>query len=169
VGELLIGGAQLASGYLGQTELTAQRFPILGGERWYRSGDLALQDEAGRYHCLGRIDNQVKVLGYRVELEEIDAHLRQAANVDLVGSVAWPVVDGMARGIVSFVAKESVDAEAITIAMQTHIPSYMVPQRVIALEHLPLNPSGKVDRRALLQYLEREVAQADAPIILRAA
>lgn len=169
VGELLIGGAQLASGYLGQTKLTAQRFPILGGERWYRSGDLALRDETGRFHCLGRIDNQVKVLGYRVELEEIDAHLRQAANVDLVGSVAWPVVDGMARGIVSFVAKESVNAEAITIAMQTHIPSYMVPQRVIALEHLPLNPSGKVDRRALLQYLEREVAQADAPIILRAA
>lgn len=163
VGELLIGGEQLAVGYLGQAELTAQRFPVLGDERWYRSGDLAVQDKAGRFHCLGRIDNQVKVLGYRVELEEVDAHLRQVANVDLVGSVAWPVVDGMARGIVSFIGRESVDAEAITTAMLARIPSYMVPQRVIALEHLPLNASGKVDRRALVQHLERSDSEAGAP------
>ena len=152
-GELLIGGVQLAAGYLGQTELTAQRFPIINDERWYRSGDLALQDKDGRYHCLGRIDNQVKVLGYRVELEEIDAHLRRVVGAALVGSVAWPVLDGMARGIVSFVGAISVEAEAIKKELVQHIPSYMIPHRIIALEHMPLNASGKVDRNALLNFL----------------
>jgi amino acid adenylation domain-containing protein len=136
-GELLIGGVQLAAGYLGQTELTAQRFPIINEERWYRSGDLALQDKDGRYHCLGRIDNQVKVLGYRVELEEIDAHLRRVVGAALVGSVAWPVLDGMARGIVSFVGAISVEAEAIKQELVQHIPSYMIPHRIIALKHMP--------------------------------
>lgn len=69
-GELAVAGPQLASGYFHAPELTAKRFPLIGGKRWYLTGDLAYQDADGRFHHLGRIDNQVKVNGYRIELEE---------------------------------------------------------------------------------------------------
>ena len=157
-GELLIAGCQLADGYLGAAELTARRFPTLNGKRWYRTGDLALRDADGEFYCLGRIDNQVKVMGYRVELEEIDAHLRTVTGADIVGSIAWPVDNGAARGIVSFVHAHSIDAEQVIEALKERIPSYMVPSRVIALKEMPLSSNGKVNRHALRQLLEGSAA-----------
>ena len=156
-GELAIGGVQLALGYLDAPELTAQRFPQHGGTRWYRTGDLAVCDAQGVFHCLGRIDNQVKIMGYRVELEEIEAHLRSASGVELVAAVAWPVANGIAKGSVGFVgvsASQSVDQAAVITRMKQSLPAYMVPNRIIALEAMPLNTSGKVDRRALLAQLQ---------------
>ncbi|WP_313950737.1 amino acid adenylation domain-containing protein [Accumulibacter sp.] len=157
-GELAIAGVQLADGYLGAPELTASRFPVIDGKRWYLTGDVAIRDAAGSFHCLGRIDNQVKVLGYRVELEEIDAHLRHVTCADVVGSVAWPLVDGMARGIVSFVGLRTIDAARVISELKAKIPPYMVPSRVLALESMPLNQSGKVDRRALHLLLDAGTA-----------
>ena len=157
-GELLIAGKQLADGYLEAPELNAARFPTLNGKRWYRTGDLALRDTAGRFHCLGRIDNQVKVLGYRVELEEIDAHLRVVSGADVVGSVAWPLADGMASGIVSFVDASAIAAERIIDLLKTRVPPYMLPNRIIFLKKMPLNPNGKVDRGTLRQLLEDAAA-----------
>ncbi|MDL2358492.1 MAG: amino acid adenylation domain-containing protein [Pseudomonadota bacterium] len=157
-GELVIAGEQLADAYLGAAELTAARFPTFAGKRWYRTGDLALRDATGSFHCLGRIDNQVKVLGYRVELEEIDAHLRVATGADVVGAVAWPLADGMARGIVAFVGASTIDADTVINALRSRIPAYMLPNRIIALATMPLNGSGKVDRRALRQLLEDAAA-----------
>ena len=157
-GELLIAGKQLASGYLEASELTALRFPSLNDKRWYRTGDLAQRDAAGDFYCLGRIDNQVKVMGYRVELEEIDAHLRVVSGTDIVGSIAWPLAEGGARGIVSFVSASVIDSEQIIDALKTRIPSYMLPNRVIALEEMPLNSNGKVNRHALRQLLEGSAA-----------
>jgi amino acid adenylation domain-containing protein len=156
-GELAIGGVQLALGYLDAPELTAQRFPQHGSARWYRTGDLAVCDDQGVFHCLGRIDNQVKIMGYRVELEEIEAHLRAASGVELVAAIAWPVADGIAKGSVGFVganAGQSIDQAAVTTRMKQSLPAYMVPNRIIALEAMPLNTSGKVDRRALLAQLQ---------------
>ena len=161
LGELAIGGVQLALGYLDASELTAQRFPQLGGKRWYRTGDLAVCDADGVFHCLGRIDNQVKIMGYRVELEEIEAHLRSASGVDLVAAVAWPVVDGIAKGSVGFVGfstTQSVDQAAVITRMRRSLPAYMVPNRIVGLESMPLNTSGKVDRSALLAWLKNGTA-----------
>lgn len=155
-GELVIAGVQLAAGYFGSPELTAVRFPVIDGKQWYRTGDLALRDALGRFHCLGRLDNQVKVLGHRIELEEIDAHLRFVSGVDLVSSVAWPLVDGMARGVVAFVGASSINPETIVGLLKARIPAYMVPNRVITMQAMPLNTSGKVDRKALVQLLERD-------------
>jgi amino acid adenylation domain-containing protein len=152
-GELLLAGAQLAAGYLGKPELTAQRFPIIDGKRCYRTGDHALRDAAGRIHCLGRIDNQVKILGHRIELDEIDTHLRSASGIDMVSSVAWPLLQGTAHGIVAFVGAEDIDHGALLGALKARLPAYMVPHRVLALPALPLNPSGKVDRQALQRLL----------------
>jgi len=153
-GELVIAGAQLAEGYLNAPELTAARFPTLAGQRWYRTGDLALRDPAGHLHCLARMDNQVKVLGYRVELEEIDAHVRAVTGADVVGTIAWPVVEGMARSVVCFVGALTLDPEAVIQALKLRLPPYMIPNQVIALEAMPLNTSGKVDRQALRHRLE---------------
>lgn len=155
-GELVIAGDQVADGYLGADELTASRFPTLDGKRWYRTGDLAQRDATGCFHCLGRIDNQVKVLGHRVELEEIDAHLRIVSGADVVGSIAWPQANGMASGIVSFVGASAIDAESVIDELKHRLPPYMLPRRVIALERMPLNSSGKVDRRELHQLLDKE-------------
>lgn len=156
VGELLIAGEQLAVGYLGNEELTATRFVIRNGKRWYRTGDIAMRDASGSFHCFGRMDNQVKILGYRVELEEIDAHLRIATGVDLVGAVAWPLVDGMGRGIVCFVGVPEINPEPIINELKNRIPAYMVPNRIIALQNIPLSGSGKVDRQALRKLLEHD-------------
>jgi non-ribosomal peptide synthetase component F len=153
-GELAIGGVQLAQGYLGEPNLTIQKFPLLNGKRWYLTGDFAVRDPSGVFHCLGRIDNQVKVSGYRIELEEIDAALRLVSGRDLVGTVAWPIVDGAAKGIIGFIAGSPMDQTELTLGLKQKLPPYMVPNRVIALENIPLNSSGKVDRRALAELLK---------------
>lgn len=154
VGELAVAGPQLATGYLDDVALTAQRFVTQGGKRWYRTGDLAVRDGAGRMHCLGRVDHQVKVRGHRVELEEVDAHLRQVLDTALVATLAWPLVDGAAQGLVAFVAGQPVDEAATVCALQSRLPPYMVPARILAVEDMPLNASGKVDRQALRQRLQ---------------
>jgi D-alanine--poly(phosphoribitol) ligase subunit 1 len=153
-GELALGGVQLARGYLGAPELTAQKFALYNAKRWYLTGDYALRDAAGDFHYLGRLDNQIKVLGHRVELEEIDAALRLVSGRDLVSSVAWPIVDGMAKGIVGFIAGPEVEQAKVLAALRQTLQPYMVPQRVMALQNMPLNASGKVDRKALTALLQ---------------
>lgn len=158
VGELAIAGPQLADGYIGAPELTARKFPTLSGKRLYLTGDLAMRDASGIFHCLGRKDNQVKVLGHRIELEEIEAHLRMVAEVNLVGAIAWPVVDGSPRGVVAFVGGDKFDPLQIRQALAARLPVYMLPGRIVNLPDMPLNHNGKVDRHALVNILEREAA-----------
>lgn len=154
-GELALAGIQLAIGYLDAPELTNARFPTFQGKRWYLTGDRAMRDSTGTFHWLGRIDNQIKVLGHRVELEEIDAHLRVVADVDMAATVAWPLADGTAQGLVAFVGAKSIDDAQIITALKARLPHYMIPSRIFPLENMPLNPSGKVDRKALRQLLEK--------------
>jgi acyl-coenzyme A synthetase/AMP-(fatty) acid ligase len=155
-GELGIGGPQLAIGYLDAPALTAQRFPTRAGTRWYLTGDRVVRDASGTLHYLGRVDNQLKLLGYRIELEEIEAHLRIVASADLVGAVGWPVDGDTTRGVVAFVAGDTVDTAQVRRDLARRLPAYMVPSRVVALPDMPLNRNGKVDRRALLDRLETE-------------
>jgi len=154
-GELVIAGQQLAQQYLGLPVLTQARFPTLHGKRWYRTGDLAFQDPSGGFHCLGRVDHQIKLLGYRVELEEIEAHLRAVSQIELVAAVPWPIENGSPTGIVGFVSAPSVDAQCIIARLRTRIPPYMVPKSIIAVQTMPRNASGKVDRQALKHLLEQ--------------
>jgi D-alanine--poly(phosphoribitol) ligase subunit 1 len=87
-GELAVAGPQLAAGYLDQPELTAARFPMIDGTRWYLTGDKAYQDSDGRMHHLGRVDDQIKVRGHRVELGDVASHLRQVCGTELAAAVA---------------------------------------------------------------------------------
>jgi acyl-CoA synthetase (AMP-forming)/AMP-acid ligase II len=127
---------------------------MLAGQRWYRTGDLAYQDSTGTFHHLGRIDNQVKILGNRVELEEIEAHLREVVGTDLVAAVAWPVADLRATGVVAFHCNPGVTRDEVRDGMKKRVPDYMVPQRVHQLGALPLGSSGKIDRKALIRMLD---------------
>lgn len=152
-GELALSGIQLAQGYYHDTARTQDRFPTLRGERWYLTGDAALMDEHGVLHHCGRIDNQVKVLGYRVELEDIEAHLRSVAMGAHVAAIAWPMLDGNAAGIVGFVTPDAPAADALKAQLRTRLPSYMVPGQIRVIETIPLTPNGKVDRKQLLALL----------------
>lgn len=153
-GELAIAGAQLTVGYLGAPELTAESFPVIAGKRWYLTGDIAMRDASGIYHHLGRADNQIKIQGHRVELEDIEAHVRTVAGTDQVAAVAWPVEDGVARAIVCFVAQSELPVSRIREALRTRLPPYMVPAAIRDIAALPLNANGKLDRRALIARLE---------------
>jgi D-alanine--poly(phosphoribitol) ligase subunit 1 len=161
VGELAIAGKQLAVGYLGAPELTAERFPTIRGKRWYLSGDLAMRDESGVFHHLGRADNQIKIYGHRVELEDIEAHMRTVSGTSEVAAVAWPVEEGVARAIVGFVAQGRLPVDRLREALRVRLPSYMVPAAIHALASLPRNASGKLDRRALLDRLAAGKASGD--------
>jgi D-alanine--poly(phosphoribitol) ligase subunit 1 len=152
-GELVVSTRQAARGYFDDLELTASRFPTLNGERWYRTGDLAFEDASGTFHHLGRIDNQVKILGNRVELEEVEAHLRKILGTDMVAAVAWPLVDSRATGIVAFHCAPGVTRDAARDEMKKRVPDYMVPQRIHYLDALPLGATGKIDRKALVRML----------------
>jgi amino acid adenylation domain-containing protein len=153
-GEIALSGAQLADGYFGQPDLTESRFPMIDGQRWYLTGDLGVEDDKGVFHHLGRIDNQVKVQGNRIELEEIEMHLRAASGSDHVAAVAWPLVDGAAKGIVGFSTDAKTGEEAIKDHLRHHLPGYMIPSAIHAVHDLPLNGNGKVDRKALLALLD---------------
>ena len=157
-GELALAGAQLAIGY-DDEELTARRFPTLahpvhGQGRWYLTGDLACEDQDGYLHHLGRLDHQVKVVGHRVELEEVETHLGAVSGSQAV-VVPWPVQDGVASGLVAFLVQGGWDGPAVQGAMSARVPSYMVPKRLVALPSLPVAPNGKLDRKALARLLEQ--------------
>lgn len=154
-GELAFAGTQVASGYFRDAAQTAARFRPLDGKIWYLTGDLAYEDGQGLYHHLGRTDNQVKVNGYRVELEEVEAHLRAICGTDSVAVVAWPMEHGTASGLVAFVSGVEAGAGEIRDGMKARVPVYMVPSRVVALPALPANANGKCDRKALAGLLDR--------------
>ncbi len=164
VGELAIAGRQLALGYLDAPALTAERFPTIGGQRWYLTGDLAMQDASGSFHHLGRFDNQIKIHGHRVELEEIEAHMRAVAGATQVAAVAWPIEDGVARAIVGFVVVGALPAGRIREALRRRLPAHMVPNVIHELAAMPLNTTGKLDRQALIARLEAGLARGDANI-----
>ena len=165
-GELCFAGDQIAAGYWRRPEESTARFcrlPDTDGT-WYRTGDLAREDERGCLHFLGRIDEQVKVRGFRVELQEIDHVVRAAAGIDQVASVAWPVRNGSADGVVAFVAgTPATGPDSILAHCRTRLPDYMVPSQIRSVPEIPLTANGKTDRRGLITLLEQEDARCRKP------
>ncbi|MEH1791282.1 amino acid adenylation domain-containing protein [Nostoc sp.] len=164
-GELHIGGAGLARGYLNRPELTQEKFipnPFgrsrgageqgsRGGERLYKTGDLARYLPDGNIEYLGRIDNQVKIRGFRIELGEIEAVLSQHPHVQASYVIAREDNRGDKR-LVAYIVPQPQVTPTISVLrsfLKEKLPEYMVPSAIVILESLPLTPNGKIDRRAL--------------------
>jgi amino acid adenylation domain-containing protein len=155
-GELLLGGIGLARGYLNREELTAERFRELTfaqtpATRVYRTGDRARWTSDGQLEYLGRIDNQVKLRGVRVEPDELAHALRAQDSID--DAVAIVSGEGAAGRLVAYVVgaagRSRPDVQALQAALASSLPSALQPSAIVLLDALPLTPNGKVDRRAL--------------------
>jgi amino acid adenylation domain-containing protein len=153
-GELYVGGAGVARGYLGRPALTAERFiaDAFGeepGARLYRTGDMARWLPGGRLEFLGRADFQVKIRGYRIELGEIEARLGSHPAVRDAVVVARAAGTVEHQLIAYWVGDPGLDPNVLRAHLAAALPAYMVPAAYVRLETLQLTPSGKVDRRAL--------------------
>jgi amino acid adenylation domain-containing protein len=166
-GEVYIGGAGVARGYLGQPELTKERFvpdPFSSavGARLYRTGDRARFLPDGNLLFLGRIDFQVKVRGYRIELGEIEAAL--TAHVGIKDAVVLAQDDGFGnKRLVAYVVPRPMEGPnhaEMAAWLEQRLPEYMVPSSFVLLDALPLTPNGKIDRKAL-PALEQRTIEAD--------
>jgi acyl-CoA synthetase (AMP-forming)/AMP-acid ligase II/acyl carrier protein len=152
-GELHIGGVAIARGYHNRPEMTADKFipnPYgEGGERLYKTGDLARYREDGEIEFLGRIDNQVKVRGFRIELGEIEAVLSEHEKVKDVVVVVREEAGGDKRLVGYVVGEGEVGGGELRRYLSERLPEYMVPNVIVVLEQTPLLPNGKVNRAAL--------------------
>jgi D-alanine--poly(phosphoribitol) ligase subunit 1 len=161
-GELLIGGPQVADGYLSPDEAGNSRFfsktyPGCRSQRWYRSGDAARESTAHGVLFQGRIDTQVKIRGSRIELGEVEHVVQQVSHTALCAVVAWPLDEaGRPVGLVAFVTDSRVDVAQIQHACRECLPAYAVPHRILAIDTFPLNANGKIDRKALAGFCVRE-------------
>jgi amino acid adenylation domain-containing protein len=154
-GQLYIGGAGLASGYLNREELTRLRFvehPFRKGARLYATGDRVRRTDAGNYVYVDRLDNQVKIRGFRVELGEVEARLRQHPAISDAAVVLQK--RGVEQGsLVGFVVADKGAATAAELRnhLAAALSSYMIPSHLVITPRLPTMPSGKIDRRALAE------------------
>ncbi|WP_199609981.1 non-ribosomal peptide synthetase [Flocculibacter collagenilyticus] len=175
-GELVLSGHALAQGYLGRSELTAEKFTTLhirhddGKQQTitiYRTGDLVKQDEAQQLIYLGRMDDQVKIRGYRIELGEIEAKMRTLPMVEDV-VVAVQTLNGQ-QALIGYVIPAKADGEYleqdILAALSKELPEYMLPTVIMQIDAIPLTPNGKVNKRGLpapkLQTQQAYIAPAN--------
>ncbi len=153
-GELCIKGPNVGAGYYNDNERTEKSFiqnPLNSAykEIVYKSGDLVQVDEAGRLHFKGRVDNQIKHMGYRIELEEIESMLNTLYYVNEAAVIYERINDSFGQ-IVSFVSTSVTMTENQVIAdLKQLVPDYMVPRKLFVMEYLPKNKNGKIDRVAL--------------------
>jgi len=153
-GELFLSGAGLARGYRGRPDLTAERFvelPAVPGERLYRTGDLARYRPDGAILCLGRVDNDEKIRGYRVAVEEIEGALAAHSRIASAAVRSWPDSSGE-RALAAYLVSGGADVPdraELRAHLAQSLPDYMIPAHFEFLDALPMTPNRKIDRKAL--------------------
>ncbi|WP_133054858.1 non-ribosomal peptide synthetase, partial [Niastella populi] len=151
-GEILIGGDQVARGYLNRSDLTQERFianPFKEGGRLYKTGDLGRWLADGSIEFIGRKDDQVKIKGYRIEPGEIEYALSEYDKIDQVVVLARENEVGEKALVAYLTSKEQLNTSALRAYLGTTLPEYMFPAYFVQLEELPLTPNGKIDKKAL--------------------
>ncbi|HEX7956271.1 MAG TPA: phosphopantetheine-binding protein, partial [Pyrinomonadaceae bacterium] len=153
-GEIYVGGEGVARGYLKRPDLTAEKFvphPFAAepGARLYKSGDVARYQPDGQVEFLGRVDQQIKIRGYRLEPGEVEAAIKRMPGVREAVVVAREDVPGEKRLLAYFTAESDVSVNELRRHVKECLPEHMIPSAFVWLEALPLTPSGKVDRRVL--------------------
>jgi amino acid adenylation domain-containing protein len=166
-GELYLGGVAVARGYLGAPELTARRFPSdpfspAAGARMYATGDLVRRRPGGELSFLGRVDEQIKINGYRIEPAEVEAALRGLPGVRAAAVVAHRPDPDAPQTLVGYVVGGGGGA-AVLAALGEHLPDYLVPAEIITVDQLPVDANGKVNRAALRAGALPASASADPP------
>ncbi|WP_308722804.1 non-ribosomal peptide synthetase [Paenibacillus polysaccharolyticus] len=171
IGELYISGVGVGIGYLGKTELTRDRFiqnPFVIDELMYKTGDLAKLLPDGNFMYMGRLDDQVKVRGHRIELGEVEYHLNQ--NIYIKESAAFVELDAIGGFELKacVVLEDSDDSrfmKKITEELRTRLPLYMVPDRVFVVEEIPYTMNGKVDKKSIVEIIEANSHVIDTPLV----
>jgi acyl-CoA synthetase (AMP-forming)/AMP-acid ligase II len=151
-GELCLTGSQITLGYWKNEWKNSEAFFTNDGKKYYRTGDMCICDEEGDYFYTGRIDFQVKINGFRVELNEIEYHARTFLKSHAIVAHACQNEIGGAQ-IFLFVENFSKNFDELTHYLKTKLPSYMIPSKTFNLELFPLNSNGKVDRKALIKMI----------------
>jgi amino acid adenylation domain-containing protein len=169
-GELLMTGPQLSLGYWQDQAKTRQAFVQVAGKNgtYYRTGDRVRRTAVNKpLLYLGRLDNQIKVRGYRVELGEVEAGIRKISGLEGVVALGWPRMESGADGIAVFLETDSFDTKALMSQLKGKLPVYMLPRNVLVLQRFPLNANGKYDRKALQLILENTLGsdQPRTPIL----
>ena len=157
VGELLMSGPQCTAGYWRNAEATERSYVRLPQRDrvYYRTGDRVRRpSNGGPMTYVGRADHQIKILGHRVELGEIESRLREEPGVEAAVAVGWPLTAAGPAGIVAFLTGHDLDGGAIRARLKTKLQEYAVPRAIHVLPDLPQNANGKVDRKALLDLLQ---------------
>jgi acyl-CoA synthetase (AMP-forming)/AMP-acid ligase II len=152
-----MAGPQVSLGYWHDPDKTAQSFIVPPGEKstFYRTGDRVRRPVAnGPLQFLGRLDDQIKVQGYRVQLQEVEALIKQEAGVDLAVAVGWPIRAGAAAGIEAFITSAATDIDSLRERLKARLPHYAVPRKIHVIDSWPLNSNSKIDRGQLLKLLE---------------
>ena len=155
-GELCLKGSQVINGYFNDKENTDRSFiqiPGKGNKLWYKTGDLIIE-ENGNLFFLGRLDNEVKVSGFRVNLQEIDYIIMRTSGSEFVASVSYSKANDGVNKLFSFVCpaqNKSVSEPEIINNCKEKLPWYMIPEKVFIIEEMPLNKNGKIDKRKLIE------------------
>ncbi|MCP5046968.1 MAG: amino acid adenylation domain-containing protein, partial [bacterium] len=166
VGELCVGGDGVAVGYLNNPEATAEKFiryAPLKGKRLYRTGDFVRWMPDGNIEFQGRVDNQIKIRGFRVETAEIESELLQHGHIREAVIIPKEHEDGSKYLCAYIVAGDEIPVSQLRDYLQDRLPGYMIPTYIMQLEQMPLTPNGKIDRKALPDPERQEAHRYIAP------
>jgi len=163
VGELCLSGLQVAMGYWNDLILSEEKFCAINVEmgpfanRWYRTGDMVCKADGGNMIFKGRIDDQIKIMGFRVELGEIEQAARKMDKVDVAAAVFCKETSVGEKVINLFVSGENLVETDIRNSIEELLPKYMVPKNIIIVDEMPINSSDKIDKEALKKIIFQDL------------
>jgi amino acid adenylation domain-containing protein len=148
-GLLHLSGSQVTGCYWRSPGATAVKYRAIDGISFYNAGDIVERDSTGCLHFVGRSDSEIKLRGYRIDLQEVEDALRVASHTDFAVVLPWPVRNHAVHGLVAVVAAKGLDTREVDARMRQRLPVYMIPDKILLVDSLPRNLSGKIDRKAL--------------------